>query len=376
MIETVSRFSAPTRIIAGIGAAGLIGEQLRPLAAGRIALVCDRGVAEAGLLQVLIAPLPGELLVECGPVSPDPTIPEAEECSALARHAGCDAVLAIGGGSALGVGKAVAIRLRNDAPITDYEGRDRAPHPPAPCLAIPTTAGSGSEVSNALVLENPEAERALIVRGHGYEPDAAILDGNLLRSLPREPMRNAALDALSHALEALWARGASAFTDALAVQAAETITGVLPAALASRRPEDLQRLIEASAMANLACGNTGLGLVHALDSAPGVPLAHGYQNGVFLPHVAAFNMPMLRPEARQQVRRLEELYGELDFIPRFQPGELDAARVELVVAAARGHQFQRNNIREASEADIRHIVRLAADRSVVDRGRALNPVDR
>lgn len=363
MSEAVSRFSAPTRIIAGLGAAHQLGEQLRLLAANRTAIVCDRGVAEAGLLQELVGPLADEPLVQCGLVSPDPTVADGEECAAQAREAGCDSVLAIGGGSALGVGKAVAIRLRNDAPLTDYEGRDKAPRRPAPCVAIPTTAGSGSEVSNALVLVEPGAERAVIIRGHGYEPDVAILDGRLLASLPPTPMLHAALDALSHALEALWARGASSFTDALAVHAAETIASVLPPALNNRMPEDLQRLIEASAIANLACGNAGLGLVHALDSASGVPLAHGYQNGVFLPHVAAFNMPTLRPEAKKQVQRLDQLYAELDFAPCFKPGEMNAERVELIVAAASEHQFQSNNVRAATDSDIRRILRLASDSS-------------
>jgi alcohol dehydrogenase len=134
---------------------------------------------------------------------------------------------------------------------------------------------------------------------------------------------------------------------------------VLPAALAERRADDLQRLLEASAIANLSCGSAGLGLVHALDSAPGVTLAHGYQNGVLLPHVAAFNDPVLRPEVRAEVVRLNTLYAHLGFTPRFAAGELAAEQVERIVAAVSGHQFQLNNGREATEADVRAILASA-----------------
>ncbi len=171
----------------------------------------------------------------------------------------------------------------------------------------------GGEVSNALTLHDPGVEQILVVRGRGYEPRVALLDATLLQTLPDRPMLEAGLDALSHALEALWAVNASAFTDALAVAAADEICGTLPAALEHRRPSDLQRLLEASALANLACGNAGLGLVHALSSAASVHLAHGYQNAVLLPAVAAFNRPELRPAAAAAADRVERLYQEIDF---------------------------------------------------------------
>ena len=163
------------------------------------------------------------------------------------------------------------MRLRNPAPLDAYEGRDRLPSLPAPTIAIPTTAGSGSEVSTVVVLHDANRAQHLVVRGRGYEPDVALLDGSLLRTLPEPPLVQAALDALSHALEALWAHGATRFTDTLALAAAADIRAALPRAIA-REDDAMQTLMEASAMANLACGNAGLGLVHALTSAPDVHL--------------------------------------------------------------------------------------------------------
>lgn len=198
-----------------------------------------------------------------------------------------------------------------------------------------------------------------MIRGEGYEPRVAILDGTALRSLPDRPMLFAGLDALSHALEALWARSRSSFTDALALYAADRIYEVLPSALAERRDPDLQGMIEASAIANLACGNAGLGLAHALSAASLVRLAHGYQNGVLLPHVAAFNYPELDPAARARVDRLGDLYAELEFEPRFGDDELGPADTAAMVEAAATHVFRENNARSADEADLREVLGAA-----------------
>ena len=254
--------------------------------------------------------------------------------------------------------KAVAIRLRNPAPLDRYEGSGRLAAPPAPSIAVPTTAGSGSEVSNVVVLHDPGRDRHLVIRGRGYEPRVAMLDGDLLRTLPARPMIAAALDALSHALESLWARAATRFTEALAVAAAGALREALPAALAGDG-DARQRLIEASAMANLACGNSGLGLVHALSSAPDVHLAHGYQNGVLLPHVAAFNRVVVAPATAAEIDRLGGLYDEIGVRSRFEAGELEAADAELMVAAAMSNPFRDNNRREAGPADLRALLAAA-----------------
>ncbi|MGH2852142.1 MAG: iron-containing alcohol dehydrogenase, partial [Solirubrobacteraceae bacterium] len=254
--------------------------------------------------------------------------------------------------SALCAAKAVAIRLRNDGPLDAYEGIGRLPSPPAPTIAVPTTAGSGSEVSNVVVLHEEGRSRHLVIRGRGYEPTVALLDGELLRTLPRAPMIAAALDALSHALESLWVRGSSCFTGAMALAAAAQVRRALPPALAGDL-DAMQALIEASAMANLACGNSGLGLVHALTSAVSVHLPHGYQNGVLLPHVAAFNREFVAPAVVTEIDALESLYREIGFDPRFEPGEID---IDAMVAAALDNPFRGNNRREAGEDELRGLL--------------------
>jgi alcohol dehydrogenase class IV len=353
------RFSAPTRIIAGLGARGELDAVLARLDAWPVAVVVDRGVYEQGVLDRVVARLGSDRFFLCAQVEADPLVADAEAAACEARAAGCRAVLAVGGGSALGAGKAVALRLTNAEPIAAYQGRDRAPVRPAPCVAVPTIAGSGSEVSNALVLHDHAGDRVTVVRGDGYEPDVAILDAELLDTLPDAPMLHAALDGLSHALEALWVHGASRYTDALAHAAAREIAAILPAALADRRPADVQRLLEAGTMANLACGPSGLGLAHALASATSVQLPHGYQTAVLLPHVAAFNEPVLGERAAATVAAGLGAYDEIGFEPRFASGEIPAEAAEAMVTAALGNPFRTNDLRLAEGDELRAILAAA-----------------
>lgn len=353
------RFRAGTQIVAGLGCVdGRLAEELAALGARRVAVVFDAGFEAAGLLEPVLAAAGDVELHRCSGVGVDPDAEAAEQLAREAVEAGADSVLAVGGGSALCAAKAVAIRLRNPGPLEDYVGVGNLPEGPAPTVAIPTTAGSGSEVSTVVVLHDERLAQHLVIRGEGYEPEVALLDGTLLRKLPHDPLLFAALDALSHAYEALWARGASRFTDAMALAAAPLIRENLPAGL-EHEDEALQTLLEASAMANLACGNSRLALVHALTSSPDVHLPHGYQNGVLLPHVADFNEPALGDAARREIAHLPSLLDEVGFAPRFEDGELSDEGAASMIAAALENPFTANNARDASKADLRSLLAAA-----------------
>lgn len=363
---SLATFTVRTRVVAGAGSAASLREEVGRLGARHVAVVADQGLSEAGLLDRV---LEGGGLTNATRhrelVGADPGSESAELAARRVAESGCDLIVAIGGGSALGVAKAVAILLANPGPISRYEGSGLVPVLPVPVIAVPTTAGSGSEVSNALVLHDPGREREIIVRGEGCEPRVAILDGTLLRGLPTAPMLFAGLDALTHALESLWARGASSLTSALALAAARSLFEALPVAIRGSRDGSnargandatLQRLIEASCQANLACGNSGLGLVHALSSAPAVRLPHGFQNGVLLPRVASFNASAISAEAVELVGRLESLYEDLEFTPAFEPGAADA---DAMLTASAAHPFRANNLREATDEDLLEILAKA-----------------
>lgn len=367
-MNRVSTFTVPTRVVSGLGSLSLLPDELAALGARRVAVVADQGVIDAGLLATVLDPVDPALVAVTVPVAPDPDVAAAESAAAAAREHGCDTVLAVGGGSAQGAAKAVAIRLTNHDRIDRYAGVGNVPVLPAPTLAVPTTAGSGSEVSQVLVLHEAGRPEELVVRSPGCEPRTALLDGTVLRGLPRAPMLYAGLDALSHGLEAQWARNGSPFTRALGLSAARAVLDRLAGAVdgvgSGRNAEGgndelLQGLLDAACAANMACGNSGLALVHALSTAPSVHLPHGLQNGVLLPHVARFNAGVSEPAVTELVAALPGFYDALGFAARFPAGSAGRAEVDAMVTASTGHPFRLNNRRTSSDDELRTLLAAA-----------------
>jgi alcohol dehydrogenase class IV len=358
-------FTVATRVLTGLGSLSALPDELARLGAERIAVVADQGVHDVGLLRSILADVPAETIATCLLVGPNPDVRAVEVASEKAREVRADVVLAIGGGSALGAAKAVAIRLTNPGRIDEYEGVGRVPNAPAPTIAVPTTAGSGSEVSTVLVLHEEGRAEELVVRSPGCEPRVAILDGTVLRNLPWAPLVFAALDALSHGIESTWARRSTFFTESLAHHAAQAIIDALPIAVdgiasgkntTGENDAALQLLLEASCAANMACGNSGLALVHALSTAPSVHIAHGLQNGVLLPHVAKFNAAITTAATEELVDQLGVLYERIGFVATFADGVVGPEQSAAMIAASTGHPFRQNNAREATDDALRSIL--------------------
>lgn len=368
MTTAFPRFAVRTEVVTGLGSLARLDALVAGFGHREVAVVADTALDRAGVLERVLDHAPEAIVVSRTLVDPDPDVEVVEQAATHARAAGARCVLAIGGGSALGVGKAVGIRLTNDQRIDAYEGRDKVGEQPAPIIAVPTTAGSGSEVSNALVLHEAGRDNEIVVRGELCAPRAAVLDATAVRSLPRPPLVHSALDALSHALEALWARGASYFTAATALPAARSIIARLATAAAGAddgcnaagaNDDALQELLEASCAANMACGNSGLALVHALSSSPAVRVPHGLQNAVLLPHVARLNAPVLDEQTLALLPLIEKLYGELGLEPSFTSidyGPVDGPR--MLEASARS-PFRANNLRTTTDEDLIELLRAA-----------------
>lgn len=358
-------FTLTTRVLTGLGSLAALPVELVRLGVDRIVVVADKGVGEVGLLDTILTQVPDDTVVDRLLVDPNPDVRAVERLSLAARSAGGDLVLAVGGGSALGAAKAVAIRLTNAGRIDHYAGVGQVPTPPAPTVAIPTTAGSGSEVSTVLVLHEEGRPEELVIRAPGCEPRVAILDGTVLRELPWAPLVFSALDALSHCIESTWARRSVFFTEALALAAAEAIIDILPVAVAGvasgqnaagDNDAALQLLLEASCAANMACGNSGLALVHALSTAPSVHIAHGLQNGILLPHVAAFNVDITSPATRRLLEQVGPLYERIGFSAAFAEGAVGPEQISAMIAASTGHPFRQNNRQESTDDELRSIL--------------------
>lgn len=293
---TILEFYSPTRIVHGLGSIGRVGKEATVLGARKVIIVTDPGIVKAGLTEPVQQALDqaGVAHVLFDGVGHDARVAAVDEGAAMARRETADVVLAIGGGSALAAGKGVAAIAANGGSLGDHQGEMKLDTPPLPSIAIPTSAGSGSEVSAAIPYYDDKRGRKTATRSSLLFPDMAILDGALLSTLPFRQAVLSGVDALTHAMEAFLTVRATPITDALALGAIELLMRNVRSAAETPDVEAKQAALVGSTMANLACGNAKLGLAHLLNRPvntlyPQVP--YGQSIGTLLVPVMAFNLP-------------------------------------------------------------------------------------
>lgn len=350
-----ANFMMPTRIVHGPGSIGQAGALASALGMSRVLVVTDRLIAAQPFFTDLMASLEiagieAELFEDC-PV--DARVRQADSLGAMCRTERLDGVVAIGGGSAMCCAKGAAIAATNEGSLRDYAFPKAAPVRPLPTLMVPTTAGSGVEVSQFSVLKDEERESKLIVGGGACFPTVALLDPATLASLPKGLAAASAVDALCHALEAYFSRLSTPLTDALAIGAAKTLHSRMRASILDRDPVAQADHLLASSMANMACGNARLGLGHALASPLeeelGVPHTTGV--AVLLPRVLAFCAEAATEKALAvaealggdpgchdpigQIRAaLFALYNDLGLPTHFTPAQLGAGQTAAMAMLA------------------------------------------
>lgn len=213
------------------------------------------------------------------------------------REAGCDSIVAVGGGSVLDTAKGASIVLTTGATdLLDYMGSEvinsRAM---VPLVAVPTTAGTGSEVTGAAVIKDTDRHVKMAFASHQLAPDVAVLDPRMTTGLPPRLTASTAMDALCHAVEAFSCRQANPVSDGYARAAIDLIREYLPAALADGHDRTARSaLANASLLAGMSFSNSMVGIVHAMGHACGgqCSVAHGDAMGILLPHGMAFNAPV------------------------------------------------------------------------------------
>lgn len=293
---TASVFGLPTTLIIGTGTIRTLSEHVRNLDVHKPLIVSDPGVAHTDSFSVLTASLEsaGITYGYTLEVEPQPTVNNVLRAAETYRAEHCDGVVALGGGSAIDTAKGVAILATNDGRPEDYHGTDLYHIPPAPLIAIPTTAGTGSEVSYAAPIRDAERDKKLTIRHIRFNPARiAILDPQVLRSLPPKPAALAGMDALSHAIESYTSREATVLTEALSLQAIEMIAANIQRFIADR--DDLEageRMLVGSTLAGIGFSYAGTGNAHCLARtlAGTFHMEHGMSCAVTLPHVVAHNV--------------------------------------------------------------------------------------
>lgn len=318
-------FATAQRILFGAGAA----REVTPaaIAFGGRALVVT-GASDAS--QERATRLVRSLLFTPFPVAGEPTIDLVRAGTATARKAGCDVVIAIGGGSAIDAGKAIAAMLANPGDPLDYlevigRGQPLA-NPSAPFLAVPTTAGTGSEVTRNAVLASPGRRVKASLRSAGMLPRLAVVDPELTLEMPPQVTAATGLDALTQLIEPYVSIKANPFTDALCVDGIRRAARALPRVWAN--PHDLEARTEmclASLYGGLALANAGLGAVHGFAAPIGgmFPAPHGAVCAALLPHAMAVNLDALqkRDPASRALARYQQIAALLTGRPEATPGD-------------------------------------------------------
>ena len=295
--------AAPGRIVFGPGVVAQTGPALAALGAERLLLVTGKSARHADGLRASV-----KLPIVSYAIPGEPTLDMVNEGQALARSEKCDAVVALGGGSAIDAGKAIAALATNNGDLLDYmEVVGRAmplPHPGLPCIAIPTTAGTGAEVTKNSVLASPEARVKASLRSPHLLPALALVDPDLLDGIPRTILAQTGLDALSHLVESFVSIRANAFTLGLGREGMVRIARSLrPACEHGLTPERREDLAVASMFGGLCLANSGLGAVHGFAAPLGGmwKAPHGAVCAALLPHVMAANVAALSQRAPRSV---------------------------------------------------------------------------
>ena len=290
----IDTFRIPTRIQFGRGVALTLAEPLRQVGAKKILLITDPGVVKAGL----VAPLE-EKLREAGiayeiydGVVPDPGVAEVQRAYERAKEVGADSFVAVGGGSSIDTAKMAAVLLSNGGTVLDYIGLDKVPKMAAPVIAIPTTAGTGAELTINSVIADPDQHKKLVIISPNATALFALEDPELTVGLPPFLTAITGMDTLVHAIESFTSKNSYRMTELLALEAIRDAAWALPRAVKDGKDIDAREaMMRAVVTASLAFSNTRLGNVHAMALPLGgwCHVAHGTAVAVLLPHVMDFN---------------------------------------------------------------------------------------
>ncbi len=309
-VKTHIAFS-PNKVILGLGASAGIAGEVAYLRGSKVLVVSDPGVIAAGLLKSIEGSLQekGVSYVLYDKVEPEPASRIIDDGAAVFKKEGCDVIIGVGGGSSLDVAKGISILTANGGGILDYVGIDTVPKKGAPMILLPTTAGTGSEVTRVLVMTDEAQNKKSVVFTPFALPDIAIVDPLLTVSMPPVVTADTGIDALVHAVETYVSMNATVFSDLWAEEAIRLIGRYLP--LACAKGSNIQaryHLSLAATLAGLAFTSGGLGAVHALAYPLGTEyhMTHGRTNAMMLPHVMNFNLP----GNPKKYARIAELLGK------------------------------------------------------------------
>jgi len=374
---TQRRFDIPTTILHGGGCRRQLPALVRELGGTRVLVVTDPGVVQLGVASEIV-----DLLTQAGlsvavfaRVQPDPTDENIEAGVAALEACAADVIVAVGGGSPIDTAKVVAIRPANPQPLPEFMGLHKIANPGLPLIAVPTTAGTGSEATKVAVITDTARQVKMMMLSVPLLPRAAVVDYELTLSIPRGLTAAVGVDTLTHGIEAYVSRKANALTDPLALQCIALCAQHLrtawtePANHAAR-----EAMMLAATLGGMAFSNSSVALVHGMSRPIGAVfhLPHGLSNAILLPTVTRFSIAAA-PERYAAIARtigcadmlswLEDLNAALELPRLSQCRGVDRARfdpeVEKMAADALASGSPANNPRVPTAEEIVALYREA-----------------
>lgn len=386
----ISKFVTP-EIIFGTGSLNQVGECCSRLGSSRVFLVADQGVVKCGWMDKATtflkkAGLEYQLWTD---FSANPRDFEVEDGVLLYSDTGCDAVLAIGGGSALDAAKGVAILSTNKGRIHNYEGIDMITEPLPPLIVVPSTAGSGAEVSQFAIISDSQRKIKMTIISKSLVPDIAVSDPFILSTISSKVTAHTGMEALSHAIEAYLSLAATDMTDIHALHAIKLIAENLRSSVASQVDEEAKiAMAKASLHAGIAFSNAVLGLAHAMTHQVGglLDLPIGMISAVLLPYVMKYNLIACvdkyaaiaeamgcqttylskREAAEKAIEMVQQLSSDLGIPSGLSELGLPESSIPELSRNAMNDACYITNPRDAEEEDICNIFRAALENRAGD----------
>lgn len=286
-------YGGPTKIVFGEGSSGDTESEMSTLGCKRAVIITDKGIVAAGLVNRIASSLGSKCAGIFDDVPQDTGIEVVNAGADYARRNGADVVISIGGGSVIDTAKGICILLTEGGTLDDFEGIQMLTRPQMPHIVIPTTAGTGSEVTwIAVIMDKEKGQKRLIVE-YFNAPRVAILDPRMTEKLPPLLTSSTGMDAMCHAVESLYSLSRQPVSDGLAMQAVRLLAKYLPVCVEQGSDLAARGQVQiAATMAGWAFGNSMVSLNHALAHSLGAVchLPHGIANGILLPHCMRFNL--------------------------------------------------------------------------------------
>jgi alcohol dehydrogenase class IV len=374
----------PTRILFGEGRTTGVGKVVAKLGRKAILVTGKRAMKQLGITDQVMDSLKKEKVesVVFDQVEPNPTIETVNQGGELARKENCDVVIGLGGGSALDAAKAIAVMISHNGNAKHFLGRDNVPGPIVPLVAIPSTSGTGSEVTRYAVLTDKSTKRKQVIRSHFIIPRIAVIDPQIMKSQSSYLTSCTGMDALTHAIEAYVHPMANFLSDLITVKAISLAARYLRRAVWNGDDTEAREgMTLASTLAGMAICQAGTGAAHGLGMSIGgfFNTDHGTTVGILLPYVMEYNLPTslnkyayiaflmgqnttsltTREAALEAARAVRDLIQDID-IP-LTLGQLKV-KIELATEVAKDAKEQgstKNNPRKLTLQDIKELYQRA-----------------